>query len=326
MAGSIKLYDFEPATENVLEEVLEGLGRSPKQLPPKLFYDERGSALFERITELPEYYPTRTEARIMHEHGGDMAAMIGPEAMVIEYGSGSSEKTRILLDHLEEPAAYVPIEISRDHLLESAAGLAEEYPGLEVLPVCADYEQPIAIPSPERPADRRVAFFPGSTIGNFHPEDAVAFMRRMASHTGRDGSLLIGVDLKKDPAVLNRAYNDAQGVTAAFNVNMLLRLNREIGADFDIERFEHRAFYNEEAGRVEMHLVSTEEQLVSIDNTPVPFDRGESIWTESSYKYSVEEFGALAERAGFGLERVWTDDDDLFSVQYLRASTTATTV
>jgi dimethylhistidine N-methyltransferase len=326
MTESIKLYDFEPATENILDEVLDGLGRIPKQLPPKLFYDDRGSALFERITELPEYYPTRTEARIMHAHGGDMAEMIGPGAMVIEYGSGSSEKTRILLDHLEEPIAYVPIEISRDHLLESAAGLAEEYPDIDVLPVCADYEQPIEIPSPERPVGSRVAYFPGSTIGNFHPDDAAAFMRRIASHAGPDGSLLVGVDLKKDPGVLHRAYNDAQGVTAAFNANMLLRLNREIGADFDIEHFEHRAFYNENAGRIEMHLVSTEAQTVSIDGAPVEFASGESIWTESSYKYSVEEFGKLAARAGFILEHVWTDQDDLFSVQYLRASNAAATV
>ncbi len=315
MADSIKLYDFAPATGNILDEVLEGLARTPKELPPKLFYDERGSSLFDHITTLPEYYPTRTEAHIMREHGKSMAKMIGVSAMVIEYGSGSSDKTRILLDRLEDPVAYVPIDISREHLLESAWKLSRDYPGLDVLPVCADYDQPIEIPQAGRPVDRRVVYFPGSTIGNFHPEDAVPFLRRMTRHAGTGGALLIGVDLKKDPDILNRAYNDSQGVTAAFNINMLLRLNREIRSDFDIEHFQHRAFYNEDAGRIEMHLVSTIDQRVTINGTTVHFDAGESIWTESSYKYSVEQFSAMASEAGFEAEQVWTDDDLLFSVQ-----------
>jgi dimethylhistidine N-methyltransferase len=320
MSESIKLYDFAPATTNVMEEVLDGLGRTPKELPPKLFYDERGAALFERITRLPEYYPTRTESRIMHDHGGSIAEMIGLEAMVIEYGSGSSEKTRILLDRLVGPVAYAAIDISREHLLESAWKLAREYPGIEVMPVCADYDQHVDIPPPQVPANKRVVYFPGSTIGNFHPDDAVAFLTRLKGHAGPGGALLIGVDLKKDRAVLDAAYNDSAGVTAAFNLNLLLRLNREVGADFDIEKFEHRAFYNEEAGRIEMHLVSTIDQQVTIDGGHADFAAGESIWTESSYKYSVEEFAALAGNAGFELERVWIDDGNLFSVHYYTAA------
>ena len=316
MPDSIRLYDFAPAAVSVLDEVRESLGRTPKELPPKLFYDERGAALFERITKLPEYYPTRTESRIMHDHGKSIAEMIGPQAMLIEYGSGSSEKTRILLDRLQDPVAYVAIDISREHLLESAWRLAREYPAIEVMPVCADYDQHVEVPAPGRPERRRVVYFPGSTIGNFHPDDAVAFLQRMARHAGAGGSLLIGVDLKKDPAVLNAAYNDSAQVTAAFNLNLLLRLNREIGADFDIERFEHRAFYNENEGRVEMHLVSRVDQRVRIDGESVDFTAGESIWTESSYKYTVDEFSGLAGRAGFELGRVWIDDDNLFSVHY----------
>jgi dimethylhistidine N-methyltransferase len=254
----------------------------------------------------------------MRDHGKSIAERIGPEAMLIEYGSGNSEKTRILLDRLVDAVAYAAIDISREHLLESAWKLAREYPSIEVMPVCADYDQRLDIPAPRRAPRRRVVYFPGSTIGNFHPEDAVGFLARMRRHAGPDGALLIGVDLKKDRAVLEAAYNDSASVTAAFNLNVLLRLNREIDADFDIEAFRHRAHYNEEAARIEMHLVSAVSQTVSIDGAAIDFAAGEPIWTESSYKYTVEEFSRLAARAGFELERVWIDDGDLFSVQYYR--------
>jgi dimethylhistidine N-methyltransferase len=317
MNSPVKLIDYAPATGDILGEVLEGLRRSPKELPPKYFYDERGSELFTRITQLPEYYPTRTEAKIMRDNGAEIARIIGPDALIIEYGSGNSEKTRILLDHLDDPAGYVPIDISGDHLLESATELATEYPGLAVLPVCADYDQPFEIPSPDHTVRRRVIYFPGSTIGNFHPDEAVDFLRGMIAHAGPRCSLLIGVDLKKDSETLTQAYNDSQGVTAAFNINMLLRLNTEVGSNFDVEHFRHRAIYNEEAGRVEMHLVSNIDQTVTVGGYEIHFDAGESIWTESSYKYSVDEFAQLARRAGFEQQEVWTDSANLFSVQHL---------
>jgi dimethylhistidine N-methyltransferase len=316
----LRLYDFAPDAGNILEEVLAGLRARPKSLPPKLFYDERGSELFAMICRTPEYYPTRTEAAIMREHAGAMASMIGPRAMLIEYGSGTADKTRILLDQLDTPVAYVPIDISREHLLESSSEIASDYPGLAVLPVCADYDQPVDLPSPREPVERRIVYFPGSTIGNFHPDDAVAFLARMARRAGPRGAVLIGVDLKKDPALLNAAYNDTGGVTAAFNLNMLVRLNREIGADFDVERFAHRAFYNEDEGRIEMHLVSEAAQTVTLGRCSIAFTRHESIWTESSYKYSLDGFARLAARAGLRVDRVWTDADTLFSVQYLCVS------
>jgi len=317
VSRTIRLIDYSPAPGDIRSEVLEGLGKRPRELPPKYFYDERGSALFARITELPEYYPTRTEAKIMRDNGPEISRIIGPDALIIEYGAGNSEKTRILLDHLDDPAGYVPIDISGDHLMESATELAAEYPDLSVLPVCADYDQPFEIPVPDHLVGNQVFYFPGSTIGNFHHDDAVEFLRGMIAHAGRGCSLLIGVDLKKDPDTLHRAYNDSEGVTAAFNLNMLLLLNREIGCDFDIEQWQHRALYNEEAGRIEMHLVSAIDQPVTIGDHEIPFAAGDFIWTESSYKYTVTGFGRLAARAGFTQQHVWTDASRLFSVQYL---------
>jgi dimethylhistidine N-methyltransferase len=315
MSIPVYLHDYHPAPANLREEVIAGLSKTNKELPCKLFYDERGSELFERICELEEYYPTRTEARIMDDHGGEMAAAVGEDCLLIEYGSGSSEKTRILLDRLCNPVAYVPIDISREHLMESSRGIAREYPRLEVLPICADYEQQIDIPEPVRRAKTRLVYFPGSSIGNFHPPSARRHLTRMAQQAGPGGRLLIGVDLKKDPDVLNSAYNDRDGVTAEFNRNILLRINREIGTQFDPNRFAHHAYYNEAAGRVEMHLVSLEHQTVRLDGVEHVFEEGESIWTESSYKYDLDEFAQLASGAGFVRESVWTDDDEWFSVQ-----------
>jgi dimethylhistidine N-methyltransferase len=245
-----------------------------------------------------------------------MAERLGRKCLLVELGSGSSRKTRILLDALREPAGYVPIDISREHLLASAATLRARYPGLEVLPVHADYTGAVEIPRVPGEA-RRGVFFPGSTIGNFHHDETVAFLRRIADLVGPGGGLLVGADLKKDPAILHRAYNDSAGVTARFNRNILARLNRELGCDFDVDRFRHRAFWDEAAGRIEMHLDSLADQVVHVGAEAIALRRGESIWTESSYKYSVEEFGELAARGGLRVERVWTDGGRLFSVQFL---------
>jgi len=322
MSQPLRIVDHHPATDNVLQEVLDGLSRTPPQLPAKLFYDEVGSKLFDRITELDAYYPMRTETAIMEAHGAEMAAAIGPAAMVVEYGAGSSVKTRILLDHLDDPVAYVPIDISRDHLMLSAGQLADNYPGIEVLPVCADYEQPIELPETSRPVSEHVVYFPGSTIGNFHHDDARHFLDRAAHLSARshDGALLIGVDLQKDSRVLHNAYNDEEGVTAEFNLNMLTHINRMFGADFDTDRFRHVAFYNDVDGRIEMHLESLTRQTVAIAGQSFSFGEGDRIWTESSYKYTVEGFAELAASAGYQPEAVWKDPANLFSVQYYTVS------
>ena len=249
-----------------------------------------------------------------------MVACIGPHSMIIEYGAGSSEKSKILLDNLQEPAAYVPIDISKEHLIRSAARITERYPDLEILPVYADYNDDFEIPSSSRPVSRRVVYFPGSTIGNFHHDEAADFLRRIAKIDGFGGGLLIGVDLQKDPGILHAAYNDSKGITAAFNLNLLERLNRELGADFRLDRFRHRAIYNQELGRIEMHLVSMENQTVRIGGVAIAFEKRETIWTESSYKYTVESFAAIAEQGGFEVEKIWMDDERLFSVQYLAAT------
>jgi dimethylhistidine N-methyltransferase len=316
-AASLELCDLSPERERFLADVLDGLAASPKTLPCKYFYDARGSALFDRICALPEYYPTRTELAILHRHAGAMAAAIGPRAILVEYGSGSSTKTRLLLDQLAKPAAYVPVDISREHLLASAEALAAHYPGLRVIPVCADFTAPFALP--EVPgAERVVGYFPGSTIGNFGPAEARKFLADVAEQCGPGGALLIGVDLQKPRAVLEPAYDDARGVTAEFNRNLLRRANRELGADFDLAAFDHRAFWNAACGRVEMHLVSRRDQVVRVGGRAIPFAKGETIHTENSHKYELAGFAAIAAAAGFEVERVWTDDARLFSVQLLR--------
>jgi dimethylhistidine N-methyltransferase len=318
MPRSPRVRDFAPETQNFAEEVLDGLRKPVRELPCKYFYDERGSDLFEEITRLEEYYPTRTEVGILRENIDEVVACVGSEAMLIEYGSGSSRKTTILLDHLPDLAAYVPIDISSEHLAESARRIANRYPRLDVLPVAADYnDSSFKIPSTANHVSHRVVYYPGSTIGNFHPADAVAFLARIRNVVGTGGGLVLGVDLKKDPAVLHRAYNDSAGVTAEFNLNILRRINRELDGDFRLDRWRHRAIYNGEAGRIELHLVSLEDQEVQVDGETFEFDAGETIWTESSYKYSVDEFAEIAGKAGFDVTSVWTDADDLFSVQYL---------
>jgi dimethylhistidine N-methyltransferase len=301
----------------MLREVLAGLARPHKQLPCKYFYDERGSRLFDEICELEEYYLTRCELAILRRHAGQMAGRLGPACALIEYGSGSSLKTRLLLDRLDRPAAYVPVDISGEHLLRSARELARAYPGLEVAPVCADFTRPFTLPPLRQSPRRRVVYFSGSTIGNFGPAEATALLAGIARLCGPGGGLLIGVDLKKDRAILEPAYDDTRGVTAAFNLNLLARINRELGADFDLGRFRHRAFYNEGAGRIEMHIVSRAAQTVHVGGTAFELAEGETICTEYSYKYGLDEFRDLAARAGLALEQVWTDEKGLFSVQYL---------
>lgn len=297
-------------------DIHAGLARTPKTLSPKFFYDDRGSRLFDRITELPEYYLTRTEISIMRAHVAEIAALAGPDASLIEFGSGSSLKTRILLEHLDRLAAYVPVDISRDHLVAAAEGLAREFPDIEVLPVAADFTQPFALPQPKTMPKRNLVYFPGSTIGNFLPDAAHALLEVMYQEAGEDGALLIGVDLEKDRDTLERAYNDSAGVTAQFNLNMLRRLNNEFDANFVVDRFRHRAVYNEFCGRIEMHLVSQEDQIATVAGVPFTFAKGETIRTECSHKYTIEGFGAMAARAGFTVRHVWIDADGLFSVQY----------
>ena len=318
--GGLKPIHFEPRTARFREETLAGLRARPKSLPCKYFYDETGSRLFDRICELDEYYPTRTEMAILRDRIEEISAVLGPDVALIEYGSGSSTKIRILLDAIDTLAAYIPIDISCDHLQRSSEDLAASYPGLPILPVCADYTGTFSLPPLPGPAARKVVFFPGSTIGNFDPEEAARFLGRIASLVGSGGGLLIGVDLKKAPRILEAAYNDAEGVTAEFNLNLLRRINRELGADFDPDRFRHEAFYSRERGRIEMHLKSAAEQTVTIGGVSIRFERGERIHTESSYKYAPEEFARLAARAGLDVESVWIDPRRLFSIQHLVAS------
>lgn len=319
-------YDLHPTPASFRDEVLRGLASRPRSIPPKFFYDEQGSRLFQAICELPEYHLTRTEIGILRAHAAEMAELIGPGRLLIEFGSGSSEKVRLLLGALR-PAAYMPLDISREHLWNASRVLAAEYPDVAVHAVCTDYTQDMALPygqPPDPPPDqspdqiglRKLAFFPGSSVGNFDPEGALAFMHRVSRLVQSDGGLLIGVDLKKDPHLLRAAYNDAQGVTAAFNLNLLARMNRELEADFDLAAFRHHAFYDDRLGRIEMRLISLRDQTVTVAGQQFRFQRGEGIHTENSYKYALEEFQALATRAGFRPVKVWTDPARLFSVHY----------
>ena len=296
-------------------DVLSGLGAKPKRLPPKYFYDLAGSSLFDRITELPEYYPTRAELGLLHEHAPAIASLFPPGAALIEFGSGSSRKARILLSAAASVEAYVPIDISGDFLREDSARLRRDLPHLTILPVVADFTVMTAPPS-EIALRPRAGFFPGSTIGNFEPHEACAFLRRAGQILGPGSVLVVGIDLEKSPDILYRAYNDAEGVTAKFNLNVLARINRELGANFDLDAFEHHAFYNGERHRIEMHLASTRRQKVRLRGATFEFRAGESIHTENSYKYSIDSFQALAHGSGWSPLQAWTDG--LFSVHALR--------
>jgi dimethylhistidine N-methyltransferase len=291
-------------TNNTLFQILHGLQKDQKELPTKLFYDERGSKLFERICKLHEYYPTRTETAIMQQNVHEVVDLVGNGSMLIEYGSGSSSKVRILLDHLPEVAAYVPVDISREQLYRAANELKGDYTELEIIPVWADYNSLFKLPL---------------IVGNFYPNQAIDFLQNIADVVGPGGGLLIGTDLQKDAEVLNRAYNDHAGVTAAFNLNMLIHINDEFGADFNVDQFKHLAFYNEELGRIEMHLISQANQTAHIAGEAFDFKKGESILTEVSYKYTLDGFAEMAADAGFVVIEAWVDPKNYFSVQYLIA-------
>lgn len=297
-----------------LEDVIAGLRGSPKQLPCKYFYDERGSILFDRICRLDEYYLTRTELELMERFAPEMGARLGPGVMLVEYGSGSSVKTRYLLDGLARPAAYVPVDISGEHLRKTALELEHDYPEIEVKPICADFTKPFALPCSARAPSQVSVYFPGSTIGNFLPDQAAALLGRIVDLCGAGGGLLIGIDLKKDASILEAAYDDRLGVTADFNLNLLVRINRELGANFDLAKFSHRAVYNPDLGRVEMYLASREPQRVRVGGETIEFEEGETICTEYSHKYTVDEFSAIAASEGLTLDCEWTDEGRNFAV------------
>ena len=310
----IQFYDYHPEQSDFYNEVIEGLQASPKMIPPKFFYDEAGSRLFEQICQLPEYYPTRTEQKILEDNANEIADMIGSYPYIIEPGCGSCEKIRLLLDSLK-PEAYVPMDISKDFLQASARAISVEFPWLDVHAACIDFTEPMRLPF--CPDDvRKLAFFPGSSIGNFEPAYAQQFLHHVVELVGTAGGMLIGVDLKKDEQTLNDAYNDKSGVTADFNLNVLSRINEELDADFNLDDFDHHAFYNADLGRIEMHLISQKTQTIKIGDHFIDFDPGESIHTENSYKYTINEFQALATAAGFRPVHVWTDSDEIFSVHY----------
>ncbi len=314
-------HDFAPEPGDFLSALVAGLSAPRKSLPCRFFYDKRGSALFDRICELPEYYITRTENALLRDVSGEIAELAGPRAHLIEFGSGSSRKIRTLLDAFAQPRAYTAIDISRQHLLQSTNAVAADYPSVAVSAVCADYTRPLELPGLETASGARpVAFFPGSSIGNFSHPEAREFLANVAAMlTPAGGDLLIGVDLKKDIAVLEAAYNDSAGVTADFNLNLLARANTELGADFDLAAFRHQAIYNAEEGRIEMYLFSTRAQQVTVGGHGFHFADGEAVHTENSHKYSIVDFRDLARSAGFRPVASWTDTDQLFSIHYLRA-------
>ena len=316
--GRFEFFDLKPKTADMREEVLDGLTSSPKSLPPKYFYDERGSGLFERITRLPEYYLTRTEMALFDVYLDDICSALGTGVCLVEYGSGSTLKIRKLLERLR-PAAYVPVDISGDHLEAQARALHQDFPWLDVFPTCADFTAPFELPEPVAGLPR-VGFFPGSSIGNFDPSAAVSFLANVRATLGRGGRLVVGVDRKKDPAVLEAAYNDSQGVTAAFNVNVLRHINERLNADFDPSAFTHEAIYDAGLGCIQMFLRSVTAQTVQVAGMTVELGADEIIHTENSFKYHPAEFEALAARGGFAADAWWTDEAERFALFLLRAT------
>ncbi len=312
-----RVHQLDPQTQNFATDILEGLSQPRKSLPPKYFYDDLGSELFVGITKLPEYYPTRTELGILRARAGEIAALIPPDAALVEFGAGATTKIRLLLE-ARDIAAYVPVDISGDFIAAQAEELCADFPELSVYPVAADFTAPFALPEAVR--DRpKVGFFPGSTLGNFEPHEAAELLRTFRGILGEGARLIVGVDLEKDERLLVPAYDDAAGVTAEFNLNLLARINRELGGDIDLRAFKHRAVYNRDQHRIEMHLVSQRDQTVRILGERFTFTAGETIHTENSYKYSLPRFRDLAEQAGWTLQQSWMDDDGLFSVHALQA-------
>ncbi|PQO41773.1 L-histidine N(alpha)-methyltransferase [Blastopirellula marina] len=302
--------------DHFLDDTLTGLLRSPKHLPCKYFYDQRGSQLFDAICQTDDYYLTRTETQVMQQYAAEMGNCLGERVMLVEFGSGSSIKTRDLLDHLHDPVAYVPVDISHAHLMESATDIAIDYPEIEILPVCADFTQPFSLPTAKRKPSHNAVYFPGSTIGNFQVDAAQRLLGSIGKMCGRQGGLLIGIDLQKDRDVLERAYNDDEGVTAEFNLNLLHRMRRELDAAIDVSAFEHHAFYNDRQGRIEIYLRSRVDQTIRLDGHQLPVRAGELIHTEYSHKYTVDGFAELAGEVGWTLREVWTDPDSYFAVMH----------
>jgi dimethylhistidine N-methyltransferase len=313
----MKVTTEEITQEDILTEVVEGLNKFPKQLPSKLFYDEKGSKLFDEICELDEYYPTRTELKIMEDNIEEMSALLGEGTLLIELGSGSSIKIRLLLNNIPGLAGYIPIDISEQHLIHSAEILKKEYPHIDIYPFVADYTKMFELPEIRNHYDHKAVFFPGSTIGNFTRTEAKQFLGRIAQIIGINGGLVIGVDLKKDKKILEAAYNDKKYVTAEFNLNILSHINNELDTDFDLNKFGHYAYFNEEFGRIEMHLISKTYQSVKLNGSTIRFEKGEHIITEYSNKYTLQEFSELAANY-FTVNSVWIDKNNLFSIQYLR--------
>ena len=317
MDEHIASHDPTPDRESFRNAVLEGFDRGQKSIPSKFLYDARGSVLFEQISRQPDYYLTRIEIAILHEHAADISAAVGPHARLIEFGSGSSQKARILLGALDRPAAYVPVDISGEHLRKMAVCVARDFP-ISVIPICTDYTAPFQLPALSDPSGKSVGFFGGTTIGNFEPAAAEHFLAHCASILGPGSEMIIGVDIKKDSAILDAAYNDAAGAMAAFSLNILERIKRELDGDLDIGRFKHRAFFNAAEGRVEVYICSRANQTVRIAGQDFHLAAGELIQTVYSYKYSISEFHTLAARAGFSAINTWTDPGELYSVQYFR--------
>jgi dimethylhistidine N-methyltransferase len=320
LPDGVVFYDYRPPLSDFRADVMAGLSHPIKQLPAKYFYDKRGSELFEEICEQPEYYPTRTECQILEQHAEAIAKTLGEDCVLVELGSGSSRKTRYLLDALGDQIVYVAVDIARDQLREATTALAKIYPDIAILAICADYSRPFDLPAAATNGRRRALFFPGSTIGNLEPLQVRRFLKSCRAFVGKNGVFVVGVDNKKDPEYFHAAYNDAKQKTAEFNLNLLRRINRELNADFDISAFRHSAFYNPEAGRVEMHIVSSQEQTVHFGDTSINFAAGESIHTENSHKYSPLEFQGLAEACGYTVAHRWSDANEFFSVYALRVA------
>ena len=313
----MKVTTEEITQEDILTEVIEGLNKFPKQLPSKLFYDEKGSRLFDEICELDEYYPTRTELEIMEDNIEELSSLLGEGTLLIELGSGSSIKIRLLLNNIPGLAGYIPVDISEQHLINSSEILKAGYPHIDIYPLVADYTKMFEIPEIKNPYDHKAVYFPGSTIGNFTREEAKEFLGRIAQIAGNNGGLVIGVDLKKDKKILEAAYNDKKFVTAEFNLNILSHINNELDTNFNLNKFGHYAFFNGEFGRIEMHLISKTDQSVGLNGSTIHFEKGEHIITEYSNKYTLQEFSELAADY-FTVNKVWIDKNNLFSIQYLR--------